>query len=145
MNYIDEIARAIYARTADDEPDESDMRLYRIYAVLASAVGEGVTEAMVHDAWSAWMADDKPEHRSLVPFEELTPDVRDLDLPYRLAIAVVAAERGLPVRPRKAHPCESCGVVSQTGCRRARCGGCRRLLCPECQIGHLLRGCEGAL
>jgi hypothetical protein len=49
----------------------------------------------VHHAWSAWRAETKPDHRSLVPFEDLTPDVQELDSAYRDAIRAVAADRRL--------------------------------------------------
>lgn len=92
-NYIDDVARAIYARTSEGEPSVSDMRLYRIYAVLCLSLGNAVTNEDVHDAWSAWTADERPDHRSLVPFTELSLAVRAMDSEYRDAIKSVAAER----------------------------------------------------
>ena len=66
--------------------------LYRLYAVLALTKGEAVTRRDVHDAWSAWTASFHPSHRSLKPFEELTPEVQELDQPYVDAIHAVARE-----------------------------------------------------
>lgn len=97
MNYMDEIALAIYHRVegmgpAPDIPDPDDMALYRIYAVLALATGTATTNEHVHDAWSAWTAGLRPGHFSLVPFDQLAPDVQELDTPYRDAIRAVASE-----------------------------------------------------
>lgn len=87
MNYIDELARDIYRRTGEtDEPSEVDLQLYRIYALLALTIGQGVMNEDVHDAWSAWTATHRPDHRSLVPFDALTPEVQELDSLYRDAI-----------------------------------------------------------
>jgi len=95
MNYIDEIARAIFRRTeqTEDAPAADEMALYRIYAVLALTTGTETTNEHVHDAWAAWRAATKPDHRSLVPFDRLTADVQELDAPYRDAIRAAAAER----------------------------------------------------
>ena len=97
MNYIDALARNIFDRTLrDGEPKEmtpEDARLYRIYAVLALAKGRETTSRDVHDAWSAWRADTMPEHRSLIPFEDLAPNVQDYDDAYRDAIHAVAGGR----------------------------------------------------
>lgn len=93
-NYIDETAREIYWINDPDEiPSDEDMALYRIYAVLAFAKGETTTDEDVHDAWAAWRAETKPDHHSLIPFEQLSSDVQRLDDPYVEAIHEVARRR----------------------------------------------------
>ena len=93
MNYIDELAMDIYRRTSgDDNPAPVEMQLYRTYALLALTTGEATTNEHVHDAWSVWVATHRPEHRSLRPFAHLTPEVQELDTPYRDAIRAVARE-----------------------------------------------------
>lgn len=94
MNYIDEIAQAIHWRTEGTAviPGD-DLALYRIYAVLCLVQGQGTDNEDVHDAWVAWRAATKPDHRSLVPFTDLAPDVQEKDTPYRDAIRAVARER----------------------------------------------------
>lgn len=89
-NYIDKVALAIAQWCNDPAPADEDMRLYRIYAVLALTLGVRTTNEAVHDAWSAWRAATKPDHRSLVPFAALDPAVQDLDTPYRDVIIAVA-------------------------------------------------------
>ena len=94
MNYIDAIAERINAEL-DSEPLSDEWRpLYRIYAVLALVQGTATTLEDVHDAWSAYMAGVNPDHRSLVPFDRLTPEVQSLDEPYRDAIHMVARDIG---------------------------------------------------
>jgi hypothetical protein len=90
MNYIDKIARDIGEHCGMRNADENGMRLLRIYAVLALTVGEQVTWEHVHDAWSAWRSDTKPDHKSIVWFHELVPDVQALDAKYADAIAKIA-------------------------------------------------------
>lgn len=87
MNYIDEIALDIYERTeGPGKPDAEEMVLYRMYALLSLAKGTETTTKDVHDAWAAWCAKDRPNHPSLIPFEELSGDVQELDIPYLIAI-----------------------------------------------------------
>mgnify|MGYP000914702813 FL=1 len=90
--YIDEIALRIAAEVmpANDALTPTGMRLFRIYATLCRAKGEATTSEDVHDAWSAWQVELFPEHRSIVPFDQLAPDVQALDDKYRDAIHVVA-------------------------------------------------------
>ena len=90
-NYIDRVALAI-ARACDDTDADPDLSLYRIYAVLALTLGPATSNKAVHDAWSAWQAARKPDHRSLIPFDELSVAVQELDTPYRDAIIHVAQE-----------------------------------------------------
>jgi hypothetical protein len=39
-----------------------------------------------HDAWAVWRNTTRPDHPSLVPFDQLTPDVQELDRTYMDAI-----------------------------------------------------------
>jgi hypothetical protein len=89
MNYIDRIASVIHKIAQGEESTPwaqcDHQSLYRIYAVLALTKRE-VTSEDVHDAWSAWRAETQPNHRSLVPFCDLSPEVQAYDDPYRDAI-----------------------------------------------------------
>jgi hypothetical protein len=91
MNYIDEIAVQIAQALDDPSPPQADMALYRIYALLALTTGIHTTLENVHDAWSAWEACLVPDHRSIVPFDQLTTEVQELDRKYANAIRMVAA------------------------------------------------------
>lgn len=95
MNYIDKIAMDIYHAAHPDRSgnmDEESFRLYRIYAVLLLSKAEfsEIELEDVHNAWSAWRAGTNPNHKSLVPFNELSVEVQELDKPYRDAIMYVA-------------------------------------------------------
>lgn len=97
--YIEEIANHIWQETTDYPsegffPSEDDRPLYLGYAVLALAKGEHTTSEDVHDAWSAWAAIKyHGRHRSLIPFDQLTPEVQAYDDVYRDAIHEVARAR----------------------------------------------------
>lgn len=86
MNYIDEIAYQIEAKIGS----EQDMKLMRIYAVLALTTGKATTLENVHDAWSAWRAETRPDHPSLVWFNQLTPEIQEYDRKYMNVIHRVA-------------------------------------------------------
>lgn len=96
MSYIDRIAQNIFAKAhgggVPSEGPTGDAPLYRMFAVLALSRGTDTTLVDVHNAWAAWMAGIHPDHRSLIPFYELEPKVRELDIPYRDAIHAVALE-----------------------------------------------------
>lgn len=76
-------------------PDGDISSLFRMYAVLAMAKGEGVVLEDVHDAWAAWMSGQNPEHQSLKPLRELPAETRRADQPYLDAIRAVARDRGV--------------------------------------------------
>ncbi len=90
MNYLDVIADEIGAQVGDCPYD-----LLRIYAVLALTTGTNTTRKHVHDAWSAWCAADNPQHRALIPYDQLRTEGQALDEPYAKAIRSVAARHGI--------------------------------------------------
>ena len=102
MSYVDEVAAAIRGVLLPDLiPSGDTSMLFRVYAVLALAKGEGVVLEDVHDAWAAWMSGHDPDHRSLIPFAELPAEVQRADQPYLDAIRAVAREHdGRPCRGR---------------------------------------------
>lgn len=89
--YIDSIAHWICREAGDgDMAKDEYLPLFRIYAVLALSRGGSTNACDVHNAWSAWRAATMPDHRSLVPFDDLSQEVQDLDIPYVSAIRTVA-------------------------------------------------------
>lgn len=88
MNYVIKIQNLL--------EDELKMKgseyegLLEVYGLLVLTVGENCTNEHIHDAWSIWQNKTQPEHRSLLPFDELTKEVQDLDEPYRQAVIKVA-------------------------------------------------------
>jgi len=87
MNYIETIKKQL-DKELTMGPDYKDLLGH--YAVLVLIKGEECTNEDVHDAWSAWQNDIDPEHKSLIPFDELTKEVQDLDSEYRDAIIKVS-------------------------------------------------------
>lgn len=91
MNYIDKLAHEIWRLTdGRNQTIGGDMLLYRFYALLCLTTGQQTTNEDVHDAWSAWKAHTMGTHRSLIPFDQLTEEVQELDTPYRDTIQDVA-------------------------------------------------------
>ena len=87
MNYIDELAKAIYDKVdKSGDPFQWHGSLYRLYALLGLILGADVDLVDVHDAWSVWTAHYQPDHPSLVPFDQLSTEVQELDRPYAEAI-----------------------------------------------------------
>ena|SRR5215472_6071497 len=94
MNYIDELAVAIRAKIDPAILPRTDVeRLFRIYAALALAKGEDVTAEDIHNAWAAWECDRKPNSPSIVPFDQLRPEVQRTDEPFVEAVHQVVRER----------------------------------------------------
>jgi len=87
MSYIEKIMSRIA-----DLTDGLDETLLGLYALLALTKGEDTSLEDVHDAWAAWRVQTRPDHPSLIPFDQLTPEVQELDRPYMDAIRVVARE-----------------------------------------------------
>lgn len=65
--------------------------LAQLYTLLVLVRGTGTTLRDVHDAWAVWRNVTAPEHRSLVPFDQLPVEVQELDRPFMDAIHLVAA------------------------------------------------------
>jgi hypothetical protein len=85
-NYIEVIVRKL-----DEILPGCDTDTLYPYALLALTVGNGCTSEDVHDAWAAWRTTTHPDHPSLVPCDQLTPEVQALDGKYAAAIREVAA------------------------------------------------------
>ncbi len=87
-NYVN-VVKKLLSKHIDVEDDLLDL-----YALLVLTTGVNTTWENVHDAWAIWRNRTKPDHKSLVPFENLTPDVQELDDEYTKAIQAVAKEIG---------------------------------------------------
>lgn len=69
---------------------EDRSSLLDLYTVLVLIRGESTTLEHVHDAWSVWMSRTRPDHRSIIPFDELTTEVQEMDRKYAEAIQEAA-------------------------------------------------------
>jgi hypothetical protein len=90
-SYIADVAVEIRSAVPPESlPAEDTDELFLIYAVLALAKGLDVEARDIHNAWAAWMSTRDPTHESLVPYDDLPPDVRREDDPYLVAVRSVA-------------------------------------------------------
>lgn len=92
QKYGEEIRRYL---DPNDLPDDHLKELLGLYGYLAMKWTDEVDNEMVHDAWSYWTAvyRKNPDHKSLKPFDELSPEVQEMDSVYREAINRVAKEK----------------------------------------------------
>jgi hypothetical protein len=81
MNYVE----AVIQRVLTVFPG-MDRDLARLYALLGFVKGVNTTLEDVHDAWAIWQNETRPDHKSLVEFYKLTPEVQELDRKYMQAI-----------------------------------------------------------
>jgi hypothetical protein len=86
-NYLQQDAERIKRALPEGTsvPDNANS-LFVIYAVLMRAKGPDVTASDVHDAWSAWMMSQDPNHEAIRPYEKLEPETKTQDEPFLLAI-----------------------------------------------------------
>jgi hypothetical protein len=91
-NYVAAIREHLDARLRGCPP-----ALVDLYTLLALQYGTQVDAVDVHNAWSVFTNNTRPDHPSLIPFPYLSPDVQALDEPYVDAIraAVRAAEQAV--------------------------------------------------
>ncbi len=80
MNYIQQIQSELSKHMRVSK------RLLSYYSLLVITLGEDTTLADVHDAWAIDKNINMPEHRSIILFEKLTPEVQELDRNYMEAI-----------------------------------------------------------
>ena len=90
MNYAQEIQNKLEEILKMKGSDYEG--LLKFYAQLVLTVGTTCTQKDIHDAWSMWQNETMPEHKSLIPFEQLSNEVKQLDEPYRKAVIKVAKE-----------------------------------------------------
>lgn len=90
MSYLRTIASLIAQEVGEPRPDSSRSQLFLLYAVLALVRGEDADRRDVHEAWVAWMELLGEDNPSMVPFDDLSPDVQAEDEPFVRAIRTVA-------------------------------------------------------
>jgi hypothetical protein len=90
-SYITRIAAEIRSAVPPQSlPASNTNDLFLIYAVLALTKGVDVEARDIHNAWAAWMSMRNPQHESIVPYDDLSPDVKREDDPYVAAVRSVA-------------------------------------------------------
>lgn len=89
--YVEEVRE----RLVEEFPklaDEKRRDLLDLYTLLVLIRGEETEARHVHDAWAVRMAWRRPDHWSLVPYDELPPERQEKDDKYVLAIRRIARE-----------------------------------------------------
>lgn len=87
MRYLKQIAEDIRKYVPKESlPNEKSDLLFLIYAVLALAKRDKVTNEDVHNAWVAWMMTIDDNHESLVKYAELSDSTKKEDNIYLSAI-----------------------------------------------------------
>ncbi len=76
MNYIQKAQKELAKKI------KVDKELLDLYTLLFFVKGKDCTLENIHDAWSVWKNNSAPDHKSLVPFDELSEEVQDLDKKY---------------------------------------------------------------
>lgn len=89
MTYIEKARELLVPKLAHVMGDGPLMDLYLL---LVFTKGEETTLEDVHDAWAIQESRVQPDHRSLIPFEELTAEVQNLDAEFMDAIVKTARE-----------------------------------------------------
>lgn len=104
MTYIHKIQN-ILGLKIDVENDLLDL-----YVLVVLLKGENTTLEDIHDAWAVWKNKTSPEHKSVIPFSELSLEVQELDRKYTNAIIETA--KSLPQKqPEKTDcQCEECKI-----------------------------------
>lgn len=94
-SYVEQVRDRIGAELGNDEISgwgDNTERLLDLYTLLALTTGADTTSENVHDAWSVATSRADPQHRSLIPFDQLAPDVQAMDDKYRDAIVAAATD-----------------------------------------------------
>ena len=84
--YVHKIAEKVTSvfRTEYSSLHELFVPFYTQLILTALSLNTDITDEMVHDAWSVAMynRDDADIHKSMIPFNNLSKEVQDLDIPY---------------------------------------------------------------
>ena len=89
MNYIDEVQTELAKHI------KVGKGLMRVYSLLVLVKGVNTTLEDVHDAWAVninenWDVFANGKHRSMIPFDQLPPEIQAKDQEYVDAIVATA-------------------------------------------------------
>lgn len=94
-NYIRKISKSIRKNFDNSELPENGLDdLFDIYAVLALAKSASVTDEDVHNAWSAWATKYDSTNSSIIPYSELSQEIKIADRKFTIAIRNIASTLG---------------------------------------------------
>jgi hypothetical protein len=94
MTYIEKlIAEILYEfPKLADKPELVDL-----YAAIVLAKGIELDNRAVHDAWSVWKNRTQPDHRSIIDYDDLSPEVQEMDTKYTRGLVLAALRAGVRV------------------------------------------------
>lgn len=95
MNYVETATRALHDALRAQGKNPADCLtpdLQQLYVLLVLTRGINTTLADVHDAWACARALTRPDHKDLVPFDQLSDDVAAWDQPFMDAIHAAARQ-----------------------------------------------------
>lgn len=98
--YVLDARTAFLAAIGDTEYEWVDEQpLLDLYTLLVLTVGERCRCADIHNAWTIACQRTRPEHASLVPFDQLSPEVRAYDVKFRDAVRIASTRLVFPAIP----------------------------------------------
>jgi len=86
MNYIQKVRNRLSLKI------DVESELLDLYTLIIFLRGTSVTLEDIHDAWSIWRTNTKPDHSAIIPFDELSLEVQELDREYAVAVKDIALE-----------------------------------------------------
>lgn len=93
--YIQDARAALLAALGETEQKwANEQPLLDLYTLLVLTRGEQCTCEDIHEAWAVARQRTRPEHPDLVPFSELSDEVRAYDVPFRDAVRIAALRVG---------------------------------------------------
>ena len=87
MNYVQRAQTLLLNELPEIEDAPA---LFDLYVLLVLTRGESTSLEDVHDAWAVWRNLSNPVHKSLIPFDQLTGEVQELDRKYMDGIHAAA-------------------------------------------------------
>lgn len=87
-NYVSE-TKTLLRQQISKEHDVEE-KLLDLYTLLVLTLGEECTLENVHDAWAVYTSNERPEHSSLIPFQDLKEEIQEYDRPFQEAIISTA-------------------------------------------------------
>ena len=77
---------AILKEELNQELPEVLFSCYLDLACVSASTGVPITNEAIHDAWSIWKNTVDNTHKSIIPYNQLSIEIQELDTPYTDAV-----------------------------------------------------------
>ena len=77
---------AILKEELNQELPEVLFSCYLDLACVSASTGTPITNEAIHDAWSIWKNTVDNTHKSIIPYNQLSIGIQELDTPYTDAV-----------------------------------------------------------